>query len=641
MTAPRKATRSDSFASNFSNASASSNQSAALLGATTAFGRPAGRPAPKVVDNGYSGANGALVAANTVRGSPGTSPNRAPSKSPARPPLRPMSTGGSVGNVGHATGRTGSSLSISRVPNLEPPTQAVNRGHSKSPSQQAASLAAARAPTPSAMGMKPDNARIAPVTTYRPSAPPKPRRLSSMKSPQMSIEERKDDSKEMLPDDSPIPPTTSLVDLFERKASTNQASTFRNKPEPIIVKSSADLPIKSPKPVRTSGGGITSMIQMEVDDKRHDPTEDDNDLTLFKTAEETSQISTTKQDSSDESFASASEDMGPTSSIGDVRKWAPVPSPLHSRTSTGRKGSLPSPLRNPVSDAISIPKPRQPVKANAPPLPDSFSPPIASPAVSSLAGQYHQRYPVRRMTPNMTGDQLADAMVAGSLASSRAPSPRKNTEPPPPPARRRHSYGHLNPLSLVRTPSPAKTSGMRHTMRKRDSSSDDEDGEVDKRHPYMKHKGKRIVRKHPNKHHEGDRKRWRDAVTERERKRYEGLWAANKGMHVSFTHAEHKILSSHRHTHLQDAEVELGEQVSNIIVRDIWSRSKLPEQALEAVWDLVDEREVGRLNKEEFVVGMWLVDQKLKGRKLPVKVSGSVWASVRGLQGIKIRTGVK
>lgn len=43
------------------------------------------------------------------------------------------------------------------------------------------------------------------------------------------------------------------------------------------------------------------------------------------------------------------------------------------------------------------------------------------------------------------------------------------------------------------------------------------------------------------------------------------------------------------------------------------------------------------LNKEQFVVGLWLIDQRLKGRKLPIRVSETVWASVKGLQGIKVK----
>lgn len=176
---------------------------------------------------------------------------------------------------------------------------------------------------------------------------------------------------------------------------------------------------------------------------------------------------------------------------------------------------------------------------------------------------------------------------------------------------------------------------MLHTLRKKDGSSSDSDSDP---HPYAKHKKKRLVRKHPNKHHEGDRKRWRDAVTERERKRYEGVWAANKGMHYSFTYEEIRFFDrAPDHPRTKETKAAVQDQVSNIVARDIWLRSRLPPAVLETVWDLVDNDSVGRLHKEEFVVGMWLIDQRLKGRKLPTKVTETVWASVRGIQGIKIR----
>jgi len=76
--------------------------------------------------------------------------------------------------------------------------------------------------------------------------------------------------------------------------------------------------------------------------------------------------------------------------------------------------------------------------------------------------------------------------------------------------------------------------------------------------------------------------------------------------------------------------------VSNLVVRDIWTRSRLPYTVLEEIWDLVDREHLGRLNKDEFVVGMWLIDQRLKGRKLPVKVRESVWQSARGVYGLKV-----
>ena len=50
----------------------------------------------------------------------------------------------------------------------------------------------------------------------------------------------------------------------------------------------------------------------------------------------------------------------------------------------------------------------------------------------------------------------------------------------------------------------------------------------------------------------------------------------------------------------------------------------------------MDHQNIGLLVREEFVVGMWLIDQQLKGHKLPVKVPDSVWDSVRHVAGIKI-----
>lgn len=219
------------------------------------------------------------------------------------------------------------------------------------------------------------------------------------------------------------------------------------------------------------------------------------------------------------------------------------------------------------------------------------------------------------LTPQLTADSLADAMVASSLASSRAASPSKQAPPLP----RRHSKQHIifrrsqsHDLSKSRTPSPGK-GGMRQTMRAPPKVDDDD--VVD----YNRKRNGYILNKHPNKHHEGDRKRWRDEITEQERRRYEGVWAANKGLWMP------------------PGDLELATKVVNLVVRDMWCRSKLPDHVLGEVWDLVDREGLGRLGKEEFVVGMWLIDQRLKGRKLPVKVSESVWFSARRLTGVKYK----
>lgn len=235
----------------------------------------------------------------------------------------------------------------------------------------------------------------------------------------------------------------------------------------------------------------------------------------------------------------------------------------------------------------------------------------------------------------VTINSLADAIVASSLASSRAGSPSKMLQsqntglglypPLPPPRRAKHHHHHGTHLfhngktDISRTPSPGKNGNggvgggpvLRTTMRKVKSKESIDEGE--------KRRGrKNLVKKHPNKHHEGDRKRWRDSITERERKRYEAVWASNRGLHTGVGNgAENDVCS--------------------LVVRDVFSRSRLGEEVLEEVYALVDRRGIGLLGKEEFVVGLWLVDQRLKGRKLPIRVSESVWKSVGILGGIKVR----
>jgi hypothetical protein len=142
----------------------------------------------------------------------------------------------------------------------------------------------------------------------------------------------------------------------------------------------------------------------------------------------------------------------------------------------------------------------------------------------------------------------------------------------------------------------------------------------------------RLLHKHPHKHHEGDRKRWRQEVTEKERKRYEGVWASNKGLLIP------PGRGNARGPNGAEKWPPPSEMVLNLVVREIWSRSRLPAAVLEQVWDLVDHQQIGLLTKEEFVVGMWLIDQQLKGHKLPVKVPDSVWDSVRYVTGIRLTT---
>lgn len=244
-------------------------------------------------------------------------------------------------------------------------------------------------------------------------------------------------------------------------------------------------------------------------------------------------------------------------------------------------------------------------------------------------GEKWRRMSLNTAARHLTEDSLANAIVASALASSRAPSPTKLNGPPLP-AR------HVKPRKIVyyqqqpenslssRTPSPAK--GMRHTMR-RPPSSDDEASNTSDVH---RHGRRNLLKKHPNKHHEGDRKRWRDEITERERKRYEGVWAANKGFDIAYP-------GMHGGPDKGRSATAGNTMVLNVVVREIWLRSRLSDGVLAEIWDLVDNHSIGMLSRDEFVVGMWLIDQRLKGRKLPVKVSDTIWASVRQLSGIKLQ----
>ncbi len=243
-------------------------------------------------------------------------------------------------------------------------------------------------------------------------------------------------------------------------------------------------------------------------------------------------------------------------------------------------------------------------------------------------GEKWRQRPSSTAASHLTEDSLANAIVASSLACSRAPSPTKfNILPLParhvkPQKALYYQQRHESSLSS-RTPSPAK--GMRHTMR-RTPSSDDEPSKTSGVH---QHGRRNLLKKHPNKHHEGDRKRWRDEVNERERKLYEGVWAANKGFDI----ADPSMNSAFDQNRSATAGSSM---VLNVVVREIWLRSRLSDGVLAEIWDLVNNQSTGMLSREEFVVGMWLIDQRLKGRKLPVKISDTIWASVRQLSGIKL-----
>ncbi|RYP13635.1 hypothetical protein DL767_010645 [Monosporascus sp. MG133] len=294
------------------------------------------------------------------------------------------------------------------------------------------------------------------------------------------------------------------------------------------------------------------------------------------------------------------------------------------------------------------PQPDSPRRSGIPPsTPDP--PRGARPASRKSTPARSQRRPPslpqrqqQQQTLDIPLSSLTNAIMAGSLANSRlTPSkPPQKTSPTPPSSRR---------------PTPR----LRQTLRQPASKSDDEG--TRRRHHHHHRAKKAFGKSNKHAHQEGQRKRWREEITARERKRYEGVWASNRGYlldraadnaHPNPDRNQNRSQGQgqsqnqgpktpHRGEPSGAAEPEKNNEhppsedgrdlVANVVVRDIWARSRLPFDELAEVWDLVDRRGRGALDKTEFVVGMWLIDQRLRGRKIPRKVGDSVWWSANGV----------
>ena len=549
-------------------ASSITTQNVALQGASLAFGKPPVKPKTKPTMNTYSGNNGALAAATKVGGwGASRQSERTPIARLEAPEqlqkLGYQSTGGSVGDRSY-TGGSERGTVRQRLSNLDSGGFLQAPGattQSKSPSFIAAALAASR------------SASVSPNHSGQHSAveiqrPPSSfhRRRASMRSSSPR------DSSDHALDTRPIPPTTSLIGMFEQNAlaaaetlkrptvsrSVTSTAVRRSPPPkrqqaPLHVRARSQSPL-TPKPVKLEIKAPKPILlpQIPINLSKPEPP------MPLPASERRASVSTSK----------------------------PIPIPTKTKPAEMRQ--------NEVGDASSD---------------ESFV--SASDNRPSLRAAL--AYQNRHLNSSVTVESMANAIVASSLASSRAASPSKSLQaPPPPPSRRSPRSHHLfhNSKEISRTPSPAKQTTLRQTMRKPKPNVSEDEGE-------KRRAKKNLMKKHPNKHHEGDRKRWRDKITERERKRYEAVWASNKGL---FSAGEEDEFS-----------------VCSLVVRDIYSRSRLHLEVLEEVYALVDKQQNGRLEKEEFVVGLWLIDQRLKGRKLPIRVSDSVWRSVGSMNGIKVR----
>ncbi|KAH8599950.1 hypothetical protein B0O99DRAFT_611429 [Bisporella sp. PMI_857] len=529
---------------------------AALRGASFAFGKPALKPKPEI--NTYSGRNGALAAAAKV----GLHTPTTRLETPSDEHLVYQKSGGSTTSV-----TSGAYTPSYERRSLYPLDQ------SKSPSFIAATLAASRSVTPNHTGQQITSPSVQRPSNYTGHTAGSIRSMSSRESLDQPL------------DTSSIPPTTSLISRFEQE---QPRQTVKKKP-----------PVKRVTPSNVPSSLRDEAAEAPVHPELHATSPSSSQSKVSKSKPKPKPVITSPKPTLPPTFAKNAKPSGqPVAAakpLTSTTKPIPIPATKSARPTVDNDASSDdsfvsasdyTPLGNPPSFRVTLQEQKQ--------------------------MQTNKTSPTTGNTSAAAVESLANAIVASSLATSRAGSPAKSLlQPPPLPAPRRSPHKHLfhnGGKELSRTPSPAKPGGLRTTMRK---PREEEEDEQEKRRGR-----KNLMKKHPNKHHEGDRKRWRDQVTERERKRYEAVWASNRGLHLESGHE--------------------GE-VCNLVAKDIFSRSRLYTDVLEEVYALIDRKQTGTLDREEFVVGLWLIDQRLKGRKLPIRVSESVWRSVGVLGGIKVR----
>lgn len=667
---------------------AAAARSAALKGATLAFqaqktaadGTKPPLPAPRTPNPTRSTGNGALLAATQASRERSGSGTRSPTNSIKRNTgagsreISRQGTGGSVQDGGGGYGRELEPRVVTQRLSQYLSSSPAGSPHLLSPGGRssldprstsfiAATLAASRSasPTPNHTGHTSPHPAAQQAAHSPLAAKPKRRR---------SFGSQSVDSSTMGPDvldTSPIPAATSLISMFENKGdtdpikkrdpspnqrlaarpklrpptpprslsprgqddaehrSTSKAAAPKPAPKPKLIR--AQRPVTPPQVVRRVATEVASPEPRRIGLK---PILNPPGLPLRSSSSSSSLVPRSGSDTRRPRPPTPKKETKPPTSKQRVRTGRPTTS--SSQDSASSNDTFVS------ASSTQSPRPGSPVRAEMASTSEaeSLRPPLQqlNPARQTLS--VYSNSPRLGPSPSHSTttvdsssslplDSLTSAIMAGNLAAARhTPNP---TKPPVPPTRR-SGHHHHQQLQQQRTgdgathgrkgstsPQRRPGGGMLQTLRQPPSKSDNED--EDARRRSHRHRKKPLGKKHA--HHEGARKRWRDEVSAREKKRYEAVWASNRGLFISdFADA--------------GGDADRDDLVANVVVRDIWSRSRLPVDELAEVWDLVDRKGAGALNKQEFVVGMWLVDQRLRGRKIPARVSDSVWDSARGVR---------
>ncbi|KAI5457809.1 hypothetical protein BGZ63DRAFT_494005 [Mariannaea sp. PMI_226] len=591
---------------------------AALQGASLAFNKKSPAPPPPKKDNG------ALTAANSAQR--------------PRSPVKPQSTGGSAADADQYGAMGTLRLpQFGASPSQSPSGYSSPRADPKSASFIAAALAASRnsSPTPKIRtpgrsnvgdmgapnsGEVVDSGSIPPtgslismfeqVRTGDPIKRPSPKR-TPIRSPEPAAYSISDRDLEPGPHYDPEPSPSRVKPKPKPEVKPKPRSLT---PPPASVTKSIPE-VLSPKPQRIAASIVKAAIQPQTPPK------------IIRTRPPTGVLVTSSPDPPKPNSRPATQRPPTPPQPRGAKKPASKPTPpavtpnLPTPSLAGPREHVSGDQRPTTSGTVSSDdtfvsassnqSPERPSPPERPPPPERPSPaehpsPPAKPKPRRRLSSSMPPSPSRSLTrhnpkassiTSLPLDSLTDAMLASSLASTRlTPHSTGGGLPTPPPPRRQ------------------KSPRLMQTLRQPHKPSDEED-RPKKGHLPMLHSGKK------HSHHEGSRKRWREEITPRERKRYEAVWASNRG-----------VLLDVRNAPVIEPRVEPVEYVLNIVVRQIWKRSRLPADELAEVWDLVDRQGRGILGRQEFVVGMWLIDQRLRGRKIPAKVSNSVWGSANGMK---------
>jgi hypothetical protein len=92
-----------------------------------------------------------------------------------------------------------------------------------------------------------------------------------------------------------------------------------------------------------------------------------------------------------------------------------------------------------------------------------------------------------------------------------------------------------------------------------------------------------------------------------------------KPMEMEFSKVSKETLQRYKQLFL-DSDTDKDGYLSGDEVRAIWLKSGLDIRSLGLIWNLADLDDDGRMNRREFCLGMFIIDEKLRGCTIPTQL---------------------